>query len=233
MQNALIVAHGAPADPEPQEAALRALAAAVSARLPDWQVRGATLAAPGALEAALDGLEAPLVYPFFMAEGWFTRTALPRRLREAGMGTLRRLPAFGVAPELPRLTARAAIEGAEAAGLSPRDTTLLIAAHGSQMSRASAEGARAIAGLLGHLAPFRRVLTGFIEEPPYLFQMARGLGPAICLPFFALTASHVTDDVPEALAAAGFRGPLLPPVGTHPDVPGIIAAALRREPQVG
>lgn len=227
--SAIIVAHGSPADPEPQERAITALAQAVSGHLTGWTLRGATLAAEGALDAAVAGLDQPLIYPFFMAEGWFTRTALPRRLREAGGGNLRRLPAFGVAPELPRLTARAAIHGAEAAGLDPRATTLLIAAHGSQVSRASAEGARAVAGLLAHLAPFRRVLTGFIEEPPHLFQVARGLGPAICLPFFALRASHVLQDVPEALQAAGFCGPLLPEIGAHHDVPRLIAAALLRE----
>ncbi|QYK40181.1 MAG: cobalamin biosynthesis protein CbiX [Paracoccaceae bacterium] len=230
MPAALIVAHGSPADPGPQEDALIDLAARVSARLPGWGVRGATLAAEGALERALADLDRPLIYPFFMAEGWFTRTALPRRLREAGHGTLARLPAFGVAPELPAIAARAAIDGAQMHGLVPQETTLLIAAHGSQVSRASAEGARAIAALLGHMAPFRRVLTGFIEEPPHLFDVARGLGTAICLPFFALRAGHVAEDVPDALEQAGFRGPLLPAVGEHPEVPRIIAAGLARGP---
>ncbi|HMO73556.1 MAG TPA: CbiX/SirB N-terminal domain-containing protein, partial [Paracoccaceae bacterium] len=136
---------------------------------------------------------------------------------------------FGLAPELPALTARAAREGAEAAGLDPRASTLLIAAHGSQVSRASADGARAMAGLLGRMAPFRRILTAFVEEPPYIFQVARGLDRAVCLPFFALRAGHVAADVPEALAAAGFHGPLLPAIGEHAEVARIIAAALARD----
>jgi sirohydrochlorin ferrochelatase len=229
MPTALIVAHGSPADPEPQEIAMADLARRVQDRLDGWQVAGTTLAAPGALERALQRLENPVVYPFFMAEGWFTRTNLPRRLREAGGGTLRRLPAFGVAHDLPRLTVRAALEGAEAAGLTPRDTTLIIAAHGSQVSRASAEGARGMAALMGHMAPFKSVLTGFIEEPPYLFQVARGLSPAICLPFFALRAGHVAGDVPDALATAGFRGALLPAIGEHPEAARIIANCLARD----
>lgn len=229
MSQALIVAHGSPSDPAPQEAALKALATEVGGRLPGWTVSGATLAAEGALDAALAALDRPVIYPFFMAEGWFTRTNLPRRLAQAGAGGLRQLPAFGLAPELPGLTARAAREGAEAAGLDPRATTLLIAAHGSQVSRASAEGARAMAGLLLRIAPFRRILTAFVEEPPYIFQVARGLDHAICLPFFALRAGHVAADVPEALEAAGFRGPLLPAIGEHPEVARVIAAALARD----
>jgi sirohydrochlorin ferrochelatase len=75
---------------------------------------------------------------------------------------------------------------------------------------------------------FARVVAGFVEEPPYLADAARDLGPAVCLPFFALRAGHVETDVPEALAAAAFDGPLLPEIGAHPDVPALIADALRR-----
>jgi sirohydrochlorin ferrochelatase len=237
MPDALIVAHGSPSDPAPQEAAMQALAARTAAHLPGWRVRGATLAAPGALEQALDGLDHPRIHPFFMAEGWFTRVLLPRRLAAAGASGaagapigrdgLQRTPAFGHAPGLPALCAAWTRQAAETAGIPPRRATLLLAAHGSRVSRASAEGARATAALLGRLAPFARVETGFIEEEPTLAAAARGLGPAaVCLPFFALRAGHVAEDVPQALAAAGFRGLLMPPVGEHPQVPALIAAAL-------
>lgn len=220
---ALIVAHGSPADPAPQEAALKGLAAQVAALLPGWRIEGTTLAAEGALEAALARLTAPVVYPFFMAEGVFTRTLLPRRLIAAGAGGLRRLPAFGHAAGLDALCARVALEAVTG---DPRRTTLLLAAHGSQVARASANGARAMAARIAHLAPFGRVLTGFVEEEPYLTQVARGLGRAVCLPFFALRAGHVAEDVPQMLAAAGFRGALLPAIGEHAEVPALIARML-------
>jgi sirohydrochlorin ferrochelatase len=207
---------------------MAALAGAVQDLTPGWTVASATLAAEGSLEAAVKDHPGALVYPFFMAEGWFTRTTLPRRLAAAGGTGFRQLPCFGHAPELPRLTARAAIDGAEAAGLDPAQTSLLLAAHGSDVSRASADGARAMAALLGRLSPFRRVVTGFVEEEPFIADVAQGLAPAICLPFFALRAGHVAGDVPEALERAGFRGPLLPAIGEHAEVPQIIAAALAR-----
>lgn len=229
MPAALIVSHGSPADPAPQEAAMQDLAAEVGALLPrGWEVGGATLAAEGALEAAVARRPEALIYPFFMAEGWFTRTTLPRRLRAAGGDRMRQLPAFGHSPDLPRLTARAAIDGAAAHGLAPEETTLILAAHGSQVSRASAEGARAMAALLARMAPFRAVVTGFVEEDPRLAEVARGVDPAICLPFFALRAGHVLDDVPRALADAGFRGSLLPAIGQHPEAARLIADGLRR-----
>lgn len=39
--------------------------------------------------------------------------------------------------------------------------------------------------------------------------------------------TFVSSPLPAALAAAGFDGPLLAPIGLHPQIPTIIAAALR------
>ncbi|MDP4034575.1 MAG: CbiX/SirB N-terminal domain-containing protein [Pseudorhodobacter sp.] len=225
---ALIVAHGAPADPAPQQTAVEALAALVAAQLPGWRVAGATLAAPGALEAALAAHPQALIYPFFMAEGWFTRTTLPRRLAAAGAAGLRQLPAFGSDAGITDLMQQVALDGARAAGLPPGQTTLLIAAHGSQVSRASANITRALATQLATRGSFAAVTVGFLEEAPFLADAALGLGPALCLPFFALRAGHVASDVPAALAQAGFAGPLLPAIGEHRAAATLIAGALRR-----
>lgn len=228
MPAALIVAHGSPADPAPQEAALQALATQVQAQLPGWHVLGATLAAPGALEAALDCAgPGALVYPFFMAQGWFTGRELPRRLALAGAGALRQLDPFGTDPDLPPLMARVALDGARQAGLDPAGSTLVLAAHGSKVSRTSADSTYAMADHMRRLTPFA-VTVGFVEEAPFLHDSARLDGPALCLPFFALRAGHVADDVPQALEAAGFTGPLLPAIGEHPMAAGLIAAALAR-----
>ncbi|HEY9020257.1 CbiX/SirB N-terminal domain-containing protein [Seohaeicola sp. SP36] len=225
-RDALIVAHGAPADPAPQEEVLQALAAATAPHLPaGWRVRGATLAADGALEAALHGLTDPLIYPFFMAEGFFTGTLLPRRLTEAGATNARQTAPFGVDPALPDLMARVALAAAEG---RPEDTKLLVAAHGSKVSRTSADSTHAMVAALGPLTGFNRILAGFVEEAPFLADQARALGAGICLPFFALEAGHVVGDIPEALEEAGFQGPILPPIGQHPEVPALIAAALMR-----
>ena len=223
---AFLVAHGAPSDPAPQEAALAALAAAVAPHLPGWRIGSATLAMPGALEAAVAAHPGALVYPFFMAEGWFTGTHLPERLARAGAPGARILTPFGADPELVSLIARVAETGATDHGLDPNATTLLIAAHGSQRSRRSADTTHALVAALRASGRFAAVTCGFVEETPFLAEAARLEGPALCLPFFALTAGHVVDDVPEALDSAGFAGPLLPPIGAHPEVPALIARAL-------
>ena len=98
---------------------MHALAAEVGARLSGWRVRGATLAAEGALGAALVGLTSPLIYPFFMAEGWFTHTALPRALGRVGASGHQLRP-FGADPGLASLVESSALS----AGLEPLSFTL-------------------------------------------------------------------------------------------------------------
>jgi sirohydrochlorin ferrochelatase len=226
---ALIVAHGQPSAPEGPEAAIAALARAVARRLPGWRVRGATLAAPGALEAALEALPRPVpVYPHFMTDGWFVGTRIPERLADAGRGDCMLLAPFGRDPASAALCLRAALQGAQSHGLDPAATTLLIAAHGSPSDPRPAAATRAVAHAVAAAGRFRGVAVGFVDEPPSIAEAACRSGATLCLPFFAARNHHVAVDVPAALAEAGFAGALLDPVGEHPTVPALIAAALRR-----
>ncbi|MTE00432.1 cobalamin biosynthesis protein CbiX [Paracoccus sp. YIM 132242] len=223
MTRAVIVSHGQPGDPGPQQQAIEDLAARIQACDPGCPVAGATLAMPGALAAVADGDS--LIYPMFMAEGWFTRTELPRRLTQAGAGGARVLRPFGTDPALPGLIVAQAHAAAAAQGWAPQDTTLLLSAHGSQRSQASFTITTALAE--GIAPQFARVVTGFVEQEPFLADAARGLERAVSLPFFALRAEHVLDDLPEALDQAGFTGPRLDPIGLAPEVPALIAASIR------
>jgi sirohydrochlorin ferrochelatase len=216
-QQAILVAHGSPGDPIPQEAAMQALAVRVAMWRPGWRIKGATLAMPGALEAALAGMDLPLIYPFFMAEGWFTKVNLPRRLAAAGRGDVRQLAPFGTDPAVIDLMAAAAGEAGP----------VLIAAHGSKVSKTSSGTTyEMVAAMIAR--GFGPVRAGFVEEAPFLEDVAREMAGGVCLPFFALRAGHVVGDVPDALEAAGFEGVLRPPIGEDIGVAQVIAAALVR-----
>lgn len=222
---AIIVSHGQPSAPGPAEAALAELAARVAAVLPGWTIASATLATPGALDRAVKktGADA-LIYPLFMTDGWFTRTMLPQRL---GRADTHILPPLGTDPALPDVATE--YLGAELARLGwlAKDTCLIVASHGSGKSRNSARDTERFALALATRMQLAEIRSGYIEEPPFLKDAAQAGGTqAMCLPFFAAEGGHVMQDIPDALDQAGFSGLRLHPIGTHPRIPAMIAAAL-------
>ncbi|WP_370402719.1 sirohydrochlorin chelatase [Sulfitobacter sp. JB4-11] len=222
----LVVTHGSPSQPVVQEIAVLDLAQRLNSLLPNAVVRGATLAAKGSLDRAVAGLDNPIVCPWFMSDGWFVGTHLPKRLRAAGLARWDATPPMGLMPGLGRLMrdrvqARLIRMGWKAAG-----TTLILAAHGSPTSgkpRAATE--RAALALARHI-DLKAVLPCYVDEAPAIADTARVEGPAIVLPFFAARAGHVTGDLPAALAAADFTGPVLDPVGVWPETPALALAPI-------
>jgi sirohydrochlorin ferrochelatase len=230
---ALIVAHGSPSCPPSQEFWLADLAARAEAA-GAGPVIGTTLAARRPFARAIAeamAKDGPLiVYPMFMADGWFSQTELPRRLIAAGadVARLQVLTPFGLDPLLPALCARRAVEAAMAAGIDPRGATLVVAAHGAPKHKRPAEVTWLVARGAARIGGFARLACGFVDQAPFLADALRIDGPAICLPFFATRASHVLEDLPEALNAAGFAGPVLAPIGLDQGLPEMIAAAILR-----
>ncbi len=226
-RRAIIVAHGQPSDPDPPEVELAALARQVAGHLPGWTVGSATLAAPESLKIAVQAHENALIFPFFMADGWFIRTLLPRRLAEAGAPEARMLTPFGLLPETAELAVGMLSDALAHRGWTPEKTTLVLAAHGSGRSPHPAAAARALRAAITARLTFAESRLGFIEEAPELVEVAEGAGPrALCLPLFVARWGHVEDDIPAALHAAGFQGVTLPPLGTAPRVPALIAGAI-------
>lgn len=228
----LLVAHGQPAAPATGAQDLARVADAVAALLPDWHIGAATLAAPDALARAVRSLPAagsdPLVLPFFISDGWFTRNLLPRRLAEAGAAHLRALPAFGLWPATAALATTILTEACADRGWAPADTVALLAAHGSASGPAAALAARLIRDRIAGQARFAALPVGFIEETPLLRDAATGLGrQSLCLPLFVARWGHVRDDIPAALREAAFAGALLDPLGCDPRAPQLLAEALR------
>ncbi|MCU0829691.1 MAG: cobalamin biosynthesis protein CbiX [Tabrizicola sp.] len=216
-QHALIVAHGQPSDPRPAGAALETLAGAVQALLPGWSVGAATLAEEGAIARAVAGRPGGVVFPMFMAGGWFTRVQIPKRLADAGAEGWMVLEPFGCDPKVHDLC----VDLVRVSGA--RD--VILAAHGSFKSSAPSDVAFHVAERIGSETG-ADVAAGFIDQEPQLSTL-RGRG-GLCLPFFAAEGGHVSDDIPAALSEAGFTGRILPPVGSDARVPGIIAAAIAR-----
>lgn len=213
----LMVAHGQPSEPQTGARVLAALAARVAAELPGWQVQSATLAGTGALERVTG---APgLVFPVFMADGWFTRKALPERLEAAGLGGWQVMQPMGCAEVVQDLAVALARDSGTC--------ELLVAAHGSGRSRAPAAVTEALVARLRAETLLTRVEAAYIEEDPRLSATRGWSEAALCLPFFAMELTHVLEDLPAALGEAGFPGAILPALGLHPAMPRVIARLVR------
>lgn len=218
----LILAHGQPSDPGPAAAELAAFAELVATLLPDHDVTSATLAEPEALTRAVADRPAGRVYPMFMAGGWFTRVQIPARLAAAGAivrpDGWQVLEPFGCDPAVHDLCV--ALARASGAG------KVILAAHGSSRSSAPSDIARHVAGRIATETGIAPVAVGFIDQSPQLSTLSGFGAGTVCLPFFAAAGGHVTEDLPLALATAGFAGRILAPVGCDASVPKIVARAV-------
>ena len=188
----------------------------------------ATLAKPGALDAALAKVDdVPLIYPLFMTDGWFVRLALPKRLNGAPAHIL---PPFGVDPDLADLVTNFLNATLAERGWAPHETRLLVASHGSGRSPKSKEATEAFVDRLSDRIAFENVRTGYVEQEPFFEEVAKdNPGQTLCLPFFAAFGGHVKEDITEALTGAGFQGVFLNPIGTFATIPAFIANSLRSQ----
>lgn len=190
--------------------------------IPGARVRGVTLAKAGSLEDALaSSRAAPIVYPMFMSDGWFTSTELPRRL---GGAVEKILPPLGLDPLLPELVADDIAATCRARDWARGDLQLVVAAHGSGRSDKAALAARRFADRIQELCRPAAIRVGFVEQDPTITSAAAGIGPqSICIPFFATGGGHVRDDIPAQLGDAGFSGIVSAPVGAIEGIEALIA----------
>ena len=222
---AIIVAHGQPSDPDPAEVELADFAGFVSQHLPNWDIRGAPLAKPRALDEAVRTMSPnSIVYPMFMSQGWFTQVQLVKRL---GDHPVRIALPFGLDPELPGMAEEFLRGVLHRNGWLASDTQLFLPGHGSGRSPNSARDTRNFANTLASRIQFAELRVGFVEQEPFLSDAASGLSDqSICFPFFAAKRGHVLDDIPDALEEAGFNGVSLDPIGCAPQAPKLVAEAL-------
>lgn len=219
---AILVSHGQPSAPPPAEIHLAYIAAQVSDHLSGWEVRSATLSSKGALDFAM--ADGAVIFPFFMARGYFTARVLPDRLKG---WQYRMATPFGLLPDLPEATADLLRRELVARNWDAATAQILLAAHGSARGPKAAEAAEAFASALRLALPGPQISTGYVEQNPFIEAAAQPLGPhSLCLPFFAQSGDHVREDIPEALEAGAFPGALLPSLGAVPCAAALIAEAI-------
>lgn len=228
----VLAAHGERQVAEPNRL-LAGHARALGQRLAPMPVACGVLNGEPDLQSALrsmagSGVERLLVYPFFMAGGYFVEQVLPARIAESGVGLAPLiLPPLGLDPGLDDLMMADALAAARDEGFKPEETRLLVTGHGSKFGPASAAATRAMADRLRARGRFGRVETAFLEEKPFIADaLRRGDGPVVVSGFFASDGMHSSRDVPEAIAKTGARAVYTGPVGAGEAVRDLVASAV-------
>jgi sirohydrochlorin ferrochelatase len=179
-------------------------------------------------EAAATGARAILVYPLFMADGYFTASVLPDRIRAAGCErTARILPPLGLEPGITDLMRADALETSRQAGFDPRASRLLVVGHGSKFGPASARATREAAAGIARAGIFTSVATAFLEEPPFLkTELEAVQTPTIVTGFFFGDGMHAGEDIPAAIEETRAHAVYSGPIGQSAGIPSLIAASL-------
>jgi sirohydrochlorin ferrochelatase len=193
-------------------------------------LKGAPTLEEALLEASRSGAPLIAVYPFFMADGYFTGTVLPGRIEAAGLGSACRiLPPFGLDSGLPPLMLAQALDAAATAGFDPQSSRLLVAGHGSKLGPASARATRRAAAAMGRLGGFGSVETAFLEEPPLLeAQLAGNHPPTVVSGFFSGEGLHAGEDVPSAINSCRANAVYCGAIGASDSLPALVQDAILR-----
>ena len=153
------------------------------------------------------------VVPNFISEGYFTQTVVPRELELNGRITKRsngqiwkyREP-VGNHPMMTELLLRRASEVAP--GVSLGETSLLIAAHGTDLNENSAVAAKREAEKIRALGKYATVLNVYMEEPPLVsdWRKLTKTRNVVVVPFFISDGLHSYEDIPRLLGIGAAGG---------------------------
>jgi sirohydrochlorin cobaltochelatase len=168
------------------------------------------------------------VVPFFMEDGYFTQTAIPRALPDAPIDLC---PPIGLHAMMPDLLEQQAIRAAVSHGLDPAGTAVLVIGHGSATNPGQPLTLHRHTAALAARKRFVHTAHACLEEPPFVPDVLRAIRslPVIVIGYFANHGGHVRHDVPTLLdAERQERGPqghgiyAAGNVTEHPAMPRII-----------
>ncbi|MEQ1859835.1 MAG: CbiX/SirB N-terminal domain-containing protein [Chthoniobacteraceae bacterium] len=153
------------------------------------------------------------VVPNFISEGYFTRSVIPRELELDGPltrrdgRTIKYCEPVGNHPRMTELLLRRAAEVAP--GADPRETTLFIVGHGTDLNENSAVAAKREVERIAALGRFGEVRNAYMEQEPLIskWHELAAHPNVIVVPFFISDGLHSYEDIPVLLGIAeGSRG---------------------------
>jgi sirohydrochlorin cobaltochelatase len=203
------------------------------------------------MREVFDLVESEEVYvvPLFISEGYFTEEVIPRELGLSGPApsatqklgkTIRYCGPVGTHPSMAEMILRRAEETAGLSHQEARGAGLIIIGHGTERNSNSAEVIYRVtreaeaAGVFGH------VRTGFLDQEPEVGEVLEAMEErrVVLVPFFVAEGWHTQETIPDDLginrpavaAVTETNGRTIwyaPPVGTFPEVAGIVLQRAR------
>jgi sirohydrochlorin cobaltochelatase len=213
----LIVAHGSTVNPDSSAPTL-AHAAEIRRRRIFGQVHCAFWKEEPSLRDAIflfdsESTREVRVVPNFISEGYFTQTVVPRELELNGRTTKRAngqvwkyCDPVGNHPLMTDLLLRRAREIAP--GVPESETTLLIAAHGTDLNENSAVAAKRETEKIRALGKYAAVFNIYMEEPPLIsdWRKITKTRNVVVVPFFISDGLHSYEDIPVLLGIIAAPG---------------------------
>jgi len=179
--------------------------------------------------------KAIVIYPFFMAEGYFVKKILPQRLAEFSLTIPHvTLQPLGLDANLVALVVADALQHASNAQIVAKDARLLVVGHGSKFGPASADATRAVMHAIKdkHSALFAEIDVAFLEETPFLAEQlttsqdVKTPRATIISGFFNGDGLHAGEDVPNAMQDTASPVIYTGPIGRAPAVSQLITTAI-------
>jgi len=219
----LIVGHGSTVNPDSSSPTL-AHAAEIRRRQIFADVECAFWKEEPSLRDALFLFDPELVHevyvvPNFISEGYFTQTVIPRELELNDRVTKRSngqiwkyCEPVGNHPMMTDLLLQRARQVAR--DVDPRETSLLIVAHGTDLNENSAVAAKREAEKIRALGKYATVLNVYMEEPPLVsdWRKLTKTSNVVVVPFFISDGLHSYEDIPrQETAPRAARGEVFQP----------------------
>ncbi|MEH6526160.1 MAG: CbiX/SirB N-terminal domain-containing protein [Sneathiella sp.] len=182
--------------------------------------------------------------PFFMSNGFFVQKKIPSLFklvdgrRAEQNNVILQCDALGLDPELSGIIINMGLEACEHMLENPEDIHLVLVAHGSEKSKASADATYHQQKAVEKRSIFGDVTSVFLNEQPelgqWLISHSDDVRPKILIGLFAAEGPHATEDVPAGIhrATEAIPEPLTiwyaGIVGTRPEIVKLVQDSITR-----
>ncbi len=139
---------------------------------------------------------------------------------------------LGHHPELGRLVGLRARDAARRHGLEPKETGVLIVAHGTDRDRGSQHATDRHAARLRETGGFAEIATAYLDQAPTIPETVAALRrPTIVAGLFATPGPHAEQDVPRLIAEGNSPNVVdyLGPIGADEGIPEIVLSIVAQE----